>query len=123
MEIHKKIWGHEKWIVNEYYCGKELFIKKQHRCSLHYHKNKDETFYVINGKILIEYEDGNKKAQKSILSKGDSLRIKPNITHRFTGIEDSLMIEFSTHHEDSDSYRISVSEKMIKGLFDKVARL
>ena len=42
-----KGWGYEDWIVNkEQYCGKLLFIKKGKKCSWHYHKNKDETFYI-----------------------------------------------------------------------------
>ena len=42
-----KGWGYEKWIANsDEYCGKLLFIKKNHRCSWHYHILKDETFYL-----------------------------------------------------------------------------
>ena len=46
-----KGWGYEKWIVNcEEYCGKLLFFNKDKRCSWHYHKLKDEVFYVQSGK-------------------------------------------------------------------------
>ena len=48
-----KGWGYEKWIVNnEMYCGKLLFIEKGKRCSWHYHKIKDETFYLQSGLIF-----------------------------------------------------------------------
>ena len=57
-QIHfvPKGWGFEKWIVNcEEYCGKVLYFVKGKRCSWHYHKLKDEVFYVQSGKILLKY--------------------------------------------------------------------
>lgn len=51
-----KGWGYERWIANSpLYCGKELFIAKDRRLSLHYHKLKDETFFVISGSVLLTY--------------------------------------------------------------------
>ena len=96
----EKVWGKEIWVVNKEYCGKILELKKGFRCSVHQHKNKDETFYVTKGKVLMELGD-----EKQIMVPGQSLLITPNTKHRFTGLEDSEIFEFSTHHEDSDSYR------------------
>jgi quercetin dioxygenase-like cupin family protein len=45
--------------------------------------------------------DGDEK----IIKQGDAVRINPGVKHRFSGLEDSTIIEISTHHEDSDSYR------------------
>ena len=103
----KKIWGAEEWIINREYCGKKLILNKSYRCSMHYHKNKDETFYVLKGKVLMEI--GNKK---NIMLPGHSILIEPNTRHRFTGLENSEIIEFSTHHEDSDSYREELSGRV-----------
>lgn len=100
MKIVKKVWGEERWLVNREYCGKILILKKDYRCSLHHHKNKDETFYVNKGKVLMEVGD-----KKCVMVPGDVQLIEPGTLHRFTGIEDSEIIEFSTHHKDSDSYR------------------
>jgi mannose-6-phosphate isomerase-like protein (cupin superfamily) len=98
-----KKWGYEEWICNNsLYCGKKLFVKKGKSCSLHRHKNKDETFWLLSGKIMLEI--GNCKIP---LEPEDSIRVRPNTLHRFTGLEDSILVEFSTHHEDSDSYRVS----------------
>jgi len=90
------------------YCGKILELKKNCFCSIHYHKEKDETFYVLDGKIKLELFGETK-----ILKKGESIHLKPYTLHRFTGIEDSKIIEISTHHEDSDSYRVKKSGKSI----------
>jgi len=96
----KKEWGSEVWMANnKLYCGKKLILKKGKRGSLHKHKNKDETFYIENGRLLMEL-DG-----KTFIMKGDVVRIKPGILHRYTGLEDSMIIEISTHHEDKDTYR------------------
>ena len=104
MKIVPKEWGEERWIVNRAYCGKLLVLRKGYRCSLHHHKIKDETFYVNKGVVLMEC--GGKK---TVMRPGDSLLIEPHTKHRFTGLEDSEIFEFSTHHEDSDSYRDEVS--------------
>lgn len=110
MAEHKeveKVWGKEIWIVNRDYCGKKLILNKGFRCSMHYHKLKDETFYILKGKVLLEIG-----MKKHIMLPRDSMLIKPGQKHRFTGLEDSEIIEFSSHHEDSDSYRDEVSGKV-----------
>ena len=77
--VHKG-WGYEKWIANSpEYCGKLLFIKKNHRCSWHYHTLKDETFYLQSGKIQLSYS---------------------------SALEDAELFDFSTQHFDSDSNRV-----------------
>jgi len=119
MKIVDKVWGQEKWIANNrLYCGKVLKLKEGFRCSIHQHKIKDETFYILSGVILLEFgkPDANGSIDfwqnKRIMESGDSQRIQPGTFHRFTGIVDSKIIEFSTHHEDDDSYRLTVSGKV-----------
>jgi len=103
----QKVWGHEDWLVNNnLYCGKILHIKKQHCCSYHYHKVKDETFYILKGHIIMELNGA-----RFDMLEGDVLRLKPGDKHRFFGIEDSDIIETSTQHFDTDSYRIIDSNK------------
>lgn len=106
-----KVWGHEEWIVNnEKYCGKKLVLRRGWRCSLHFHKIKDETFYLLSGKIFLETVYQGKK-NKRIMTPGDIVHIPVGMVHRFTGIEDAEIIEFSTRHREEDSYRIEVSGK------------
>jgi len=121
MRIVKKEWGEEHWIVNREYAGKKMVLYKNHRCSLHYHKIKDETFYVIKGCVLLELNDKIK-----ILKPGDSILIKPNDKHRFTGLEESEIIEFSTHHydeDDRDNYRLEFSGKITTKELSKILPL
>lgn len=105
-----KVWGEEHWIVNRGYCGKKMVLKKGYRCSLHFHREKDEVFYVTSGRILLELGDGER-----VMRAGDHHHVPPGVEHRFWGLEDSEIMEFSTHHEDSDSYRVPGEES---GPFD-----
>jgi len=105
--VHKK-WGSETWLVNnELYCFKKLYLKKGYQCSIHCHKIKDETFVLKEGKVLLEY--GNKKIEMEV---SKEVRIKPNVYHRFTGLENSVIFEVSTTHRENDSYRKTESGKV-----------
>ena len=109
LHIVPKGWGFEKWITNsELYCGKILYIIKDRKCSWHYHKNKHETFYVQSGSILLRYgiDFDIKNSTQMILNKGDHFVVPPMLVHQMEGIEDTELFEFSTLHEDSDSYRV-----------------
>ena len=110
MNIVKKPYGEEQWIVNREYAGKKIVLYKNHRGSLHFHKLKDETFYIIKGLVLLELNE-----QNITLKPGDSILIKPYDKHRITGLEDSEIIEFSTHHydeDDRDNYRLEFGGKI-----------
>ena len=109
IEIHPKGWGYEKWIVNnEKYCGKLLFFREGKKCSYHYHKVKDETFYLQSGQMEITYGDTDdiKEAKKLILRAGDKFYIYPGLRHMMLALTDCELFEFSTEHFEDDSYRV-----------------
>ena len=65
-EVVLKSWGREIIFENnDMYCGKELLVYNKIWSSngnFHYHKIKDETFYVINGTLQLDIvEDGEIK--------------------------------------------------------------
>ena len=104
-----KGWGFEKWIVNcEEYCGKLLYFVKGKKCSWHYHKLKDEVFYIQSGKIMVKYsfDDDLDKATERTLTAGDNFHVERGLRHQIISLEDTELFEFSTQHFDSDSYRI-----------------
>ena len=104
-----KGWGFEKWIVNNReYCGKLLYFVKGKKCSWHYHKLKDETFYIQSGELSLIYGDSNDKSQaKTVtLKPGDKFHIYRGLRHQMTAITDVELFEFSTQHFDEDSIRI-----------------
>lgn len=111
MKTVKKGWGNGLWIINTTkYCGKILTFNCSKRCSLHYHLNKDECFYIIEGKFVItlyELEHKEETIQIKVFYPGEAIHIPPKMVHQMMGLERiNKLVEFSTHHEDSDSYRI-----------------
>lgn len=113
--IYPKVWGEEHWIVNRDYCGKRLVLNKGFRCSIHHHKIKDEMFFVLSGKVLIEMD-----GQCRVLNPGDRQLIEPGVKHRFTGLENSEIMEFSTHHMEEDSYRDEPSGAVPENEFNRL---
>src|SRR5258708_3004952 len=107
--IVDKIWGKEFWIVNnDKYCLKFLYIEPGKMCSLHYHPIKDETFYIEEGVCNLQIGD-----RVTVMEPGDSVRLMPEMPHRFwvqkNAEEGCMVIEVSTHHEDSDVVRLEES--------------
>ncbi len=116
--MYKKIikgWGHEEIIAsNEKYAGKLLVFNKNGKSSMHFHKDKDETWYVLKGEFeltLIDTNNGTKKV--IILTKGDIKNIKPMMPHSLKCVEDGCIIEFSTEDKESDNYRIESGDSQI----------
>lgn len=115
----KKSWGWEEWIVNnDLYCGKRLhFTVVNGATSLHFHMKKHETMYAEKGEFDIVIVDPETTIHRTHrLKKGDSIVIAPGTVHRIRCVHlepqsidgEAVLVEFSTHHEDSDSYRVSL---------------
>jgi len=106
MDVEKRKWGSAIVVENNpLYCCKILRIKKDYRMSLQYHKLKDETLFLMRGKILIEYKR-NDIIYEEVMMPGNKVRIYPFELHRVTGLENSEILEVSTQSFDSDSYHI-----------------
>lgn len=113
-ELHKKVWGSEDWIINTpKYCGKLLSLKRGYQCSVHYHKIKEETFYVNKGIVLMQIN-----GEMCLMKPGQSLEIIPGDLHRFIGITDAEIMEFSTYHIEEDSYRLEQSGEVPADIFN-----
>lgn len=111
-EIHAKDWGREFWLVNnEFYCGKILEVKRKYQCSIHYHKNKDETFYLQSGLVIVQFH--GEVFEEARLIQDRSIHVPRGVPHRFIGVAElSNIIEISTPHEESDSYRLETGGKV-----------
>lgn len=113
--IVPKLWGGEEIIVNtDLYCGKILTIVKGAQSSLHYHTKKVETFYVLEGRIALEVETdmGTSKFDRMVMVSGETAHIPAGLLHRFAGLDQrNVFIEFSTHDDPVDSYRVEPSRR------------
>ena len=82
----EKPWGYEiRWAMNDKYIGKILRIEAGQKLSRQYHQQKDETIYVLEGRLVLELgpEKGIDKPIKLILHEGATRRIQPGTIHRF----------------------------------------
>ena len=111
-----KGWGKE--IVfenNDMYCGKILVFKKGCKFSMHYHMNKDETWYVQSGEFMYRWiNTETAETQELLLKPGWVARQKPGQPHQLEALSDGEIFEVSTHHEDSDSYRVAKGDSQNK---------
>ena len=109
-KIVDKVWGREIWYANNQdkdYCGKVLEINSGEKLSMHFHLLKDEMFYVLEGDCDVVIIDTAKAKEISChLSPGDCYHIKQGLPHRLIAITDCKILEASTFHRDSDSYRV-----------------
>jgi mannose-6-phosphate isomerase-like protein (cupin superfamily) len=106
----KKGWGSELWLANgELYCGKILRFDTGKKCSLHYHKQKTESFYLHTGrlKVRIMESPSSTTIEELVLEAGDCMDIPRGLVHQMEALEPSELFEFSTEHFEHDSYRIS----------------
>lgn len=134
------LWGGEIHLVKtELYTAKLLCLKKGFQSSLHYHKKKDETFFVLFGQISLETV-----SSEIILNPGDSYRLAPNEQHRFkatmesafgkgnllsqvmnylkmpraiklglvTNMFDAIVLEVSTHDDPDDNVKREAAKKI-----------
>jgi quercetin dioxygenase-like cupin family protein len=77
--------------------------------SMHYHLLKKETWFVQEGSFELRYINVDEGSTNSIkLTEGDSIVIERGQPHQLIALEDSsIILEVSTEHFDSDSYRIT----------------
>jgi len=85
MEVIEKPWGREEiWAATEHYVGKFLYINAGHKLSRQYHREKEETIYVVEGTLVLELgTPGETNYEKIILGLGAKWNIKPKTIHRF----------------------------------------
>jgi mannose-6-phosphate isomerase len=98
----EKPWGWELiWALTELYCGKLLFVKAGESLSLQFHKEKDESWYVQEGRAQVELAmPGDAVTDREIVAPGAAFRFRPGTVHRVTAIEDTLIVEVSTPQLD-----------------------
>ena len=105
-----KGWGSETWMTNNHlYCGKILKFNKHKQCSWHYHVRKDETFFLQSGRLRLTYGnvDDITQAKTIILVPETTFHVPPGMRHQMFAEEDSILLETSTQHLDSDSIRVT----------------
>lgn len=106
----EKSWGYELiWATNEKYCGKLLYFKNAgDKSSMHFHKNKDETWFVNAGQFklrLVDLVTGD--VREGTIKEGDVVHNPPLQPHQLEALtNDAVIFEVSTEDDTDDTYRI-----------------
>ena len=105
----EKGWGSEFiWCTNDKYCGKFLRFNDGARFSMHFHREKEETWYVLDGVFEVETIDtSNASTHKIVLQKDDVWHNPPLLPHRITCIQAGTILEVSTPDSVEDNYRVA----------------
>jgi mannose-6-phosphate isomerase-like protein (cupin superfamily) len=98
----EKPWGHELiWALTDRYCGKVLFVRAGHSLSLQFHREKDESWLVHEGRAKLELgEAGSGALLEEVIGPGAAFHYVPGTVHRVTALEDTTIIEVSTPQLD-----------------------
>ena len=97
----EKPWGYEIWwAATDKYVGKVLHVNKGHRLSLQYHEVKDESCYVLSGRLILVQGDSEDSLTERTISVGDVWHNGPGVIHTIEALEDSDVLEASTPHLD-----------------------
>ncbi len=96
-----KPWGHELWFAHtERYAGKLLHVNAGHRLSVQYHDEKDETSYLLSGRLLLSQgADADQLVEREV-GPGEAWRNEPRMVHTIEAVEDSVVVEVSTPELD-----------------------
>lgn len=105
-----KGWGYEIiWATNDKYCAKILVFEKEGaKFSMHFHREKDETWFVNAGQFRLIYCDTNTATYiEKVLNEGDVWRNPPMMPHQLIALKpNSMIFEVSTPDSVEDNYRI-----------------
>ena len=104
----KKGWGHELiWATNDKYCGKLMKFNKGAKFSMHFHAEKDESWYVLDGLFMIKFIETKDASMHDVtLKAGEVWRNRPLQPHQVICLEEGTIIEVSTPDSVQDNYRV-----------------
>nr|MBI5455602.1 cupin [Candidatus Levybacteria bacterium] len=93
-----KPWGYEiHWVPeNKPYMGKVLHINAGQRLSLQVHDRKEESWYLLNGRAKVIWDNELGELVEAELESGKGYSCQIGQRHRLAGITDCEVLEVST---------------------------
>ncbi len=97
----EKPWGYElHWAVTGQYVGKLLHIEAGHLLSLQYHERKDESIFVLRGRMIFRYRNDRGDLVDREMIAGEAQHVPTGMVHQFEALEHTDVLEASTPHLD-----------------------
>ena len=116
--VVQKGWGYELiWATNDKYCGKIMFFEKEGaQFSMHFHREKDETWFVNTGQFKVQWIDTKTAVlYEKDLKEGDTWHNPPLQPHRLICLASgSSITEVSTADSIEDNYRVAPGDSQRK---------
>jgi len=87
-------------------------LKRGYSRGSHFHKEKEEVFYVVSGRIRAAFMDVDTgKREEHVLEKGHRIRGRTGVAHIFYGVDDALVVEYSPQYYDKkDTHPVDFGE-------------
>lgn len=107
-QLVTKGWGHEDiWVSTNKYCGKFLCFNTGAMFSMHFHAEKEETWYVLEGEFTVRWIDTNtSQIHEATLKPGDIWHNRPLSPHQLICNQQGRIIEVSTPDSMEDNFRV-----------------
>jgi mannose-6-phosphate isomerase-like protein (cupin superfamily) len=97
----EKPWGYELWWAETpHYAGKILHITAGQSLSLQMHREKDESSYVLSGRLRLTRGRSADELTSEEIGPGFTWRVEPETLHSIEALEDADVIEVSTPQLD-----------------------
>ena len=106
--VVEKGWGSELiWATTDKYCGKLMNFNTGAKFSMHFHAEKEESWYVLSGRFkVICINTINASQYEKELAPGDTWHNPPLLPHQLICIEAGTIIEVSMPDSIEDNYRV-----------------
>jgi mannose-6-phosphate isomerase len=96
-----KPWGEQfVFAVTSFYCGAVDVVRQGHSLSFQFHRQRDETLYLHQGSLRVDFEDDQGAMRSADMEPGQSIHFRPLHRHRITALRDSVVFEVSTPQLD-----------------------
>ena len=95
----EKPWGYELiWAETDEYVGKILHVIAGEALSLQYHEIKDETLFLLTGRLLLQIGKSADQLIDYEMMEGQRFHLPSRTVHRMIAETDCDILEVSTPH-------------------------
>jgi len=105
LNIKQKYWGKIVNVCRLDNCSLKIIeMDARTQSSMEFHTQKDETYYILSGKIKLGLRVGRGVNKSVILNSGDVYHVPRGLMHMRIAIEDSVIVEIASNDTDTDSH-------------------
>ena len=105
IEVREKYWGKIINVCRLENCSLKIIeMNANTQSSMEFHTEKDETYYILSGKIKLGLRVGRGVNRSVILNSGDVYHVPRGLMHMRIALEDSVIIEIASNDTDADSH-------------------